>query len=61
MGCWLVTVTRRYYVLRNNLVEKVLRLTKRPERPLVLAAIRFLRTCVGLKVREATGAQDKRS
>eukprot|EP00850_Spirogloea_muscicola_P001565 SM000006S19330 [mRNA] locus=s6:66143:73073:- [translate_table: standard] len=37
------------YVLRKNLVEKVLRLTKRRERFLVVAALRFLRTCIGLK------------
>jgi protein phosphatase-4 regulatory subunit 3 len=30
-------------------VEKVLRLTRRRERYLVVAAIRFLRTCIGLK------------
>ena len=41
----------RYYVLRNNVVEKVLRLTKRREKYLVVAAVRFLRTCVALKVR----------
>lgn len=39
----------KYYVLRNNVVEKVLRLTKRKERYLVVAAIRFLRACVALK------------
>eukprot|EP00850_Spirogloea_muscicola_P020806 SM000227S07452 [mRNA] locus=s227:212947:219778:+ [translate_table: standard] len=37
------------YMLRKNLVEKVLRLTKRRERFLVVAALRFLRTCIGLK------------
>jgi hypothetical protein len=41
----------KYYVLRNNVVEKVLKLTQRPERFLVVAAVRFLRTCIGLKVR----------
>jgi protein phosphatase-4 regulatory subunit 3 len=40
----------KYYVLRNNVVEKVLKLTQRPERFLVVAAVRFLRTCIGLKV-----------
>eukprot|EP00897_Mesotaenium_endlicherianum_P000812 jgi/Mesen1/10731/ME000090S10192 len=39
----------KYYVLRNNVVEKVLRLTRRREKHLVVAAVRFLRTCVGLK------------
>ena len=40
---------RRYYVLRNNVVEKVLRLLYRREKWLVVAAVRFLRTCLGLK------------
>ena len=40
----------KYYVLRNNVVEKVLKLTQRPERFLVVAAVRFLRACIGLKV-----------
>ena len=39
----------RYYVLRNNVVEKVLRLLYRREKWLVVAAVRFLRTCLGLK------------
>ena len=39
----------RYYVLRNNVVEKVLRLLYRREKWLVVAAVRFLRTCIGLK------------
>jgi hypothetical protein len=39
----------KYYILRNNVVDKVLRLTRRRERFLVVAAIRFLRTCVDLK------------
>jgi len=39
----------KYYVLRNNVVEKVLKLTQRPERFLVVSAVRFLRTCIGLK------------
>lgn len=39
----------KYYVLRNNVVEKVLRLTRWRERYLVVAAIRFLRACVALK------------
>ena len=40
---------RRYYVLRNNVVEKVRKLLQRKERWLVVAAVRFLRTCIGLK------------
>ncbi|CAI5463518.1 unnamed protein product [Closterium sp. Yama58-4] len=39
----------KYYVLRNNVVEKVLRLVKRKERYLVVAAVRFLRSCISLK------------
>jgi len=39
----------KYYVLRNNVVEKVLNLTQRREKYLVVAAVRFLRACVGLK------------
>ncbi len=39
----------KYYVLRNNVVDKVLRLTRRRERYVVVAAVRFLRTCVDLK------------
>lgn len=39
----------KYYTLRNNVVEKVLKLLKRRERWLVVAAVRFLRTCIGLK------------
>lgn len=39
----------KYYVLRNNVVEKVLNLMQRREKYLVVAAVRFLRACVGLK------------
>ncbi|CAI5979647.1 unnamed protein product [Closterium sp. NIES-65] len=39
----------KYYVLRNNVVEKVLRLVRRKERYLVVAAVRFLRSCISLK------------
>jgi protein phosphatase-4 regulatory subunit 3 len=39
----------RYYVMRNNVVEKILRLTRRREKYLVVAAVRFLRTCIALK------------
>lgn len=39
----------KYYTLRNNVVEKVLKLLRRRERWLVVAAVRFLRTCIGLK------------
>jgi hypothetical protein len=44
-----VDVARRYYVLRNNVVEKVLKLLNRREKWLVAAAVRFLRTCIGLR------------
>lgn len=46
VGVWSV----RYYVMRNNVVEKILRLTRRKEKYLVVAAVRFLRTCIALKV-----------
>lgn len=36
-------------MLRNNVVEKVLKLLNRREKWLVVAAVRFLRTCIGLK------------
>mmetsp|Transcript_7995 Transcript_7995/g.29557 ORF Transcript_7995/g.29557 Transcript_7995/m.29557 type:complete len:842 (-) Transcript_7995:210-2735(-) len=39
----------KYYILRNNVVEKVLRLTTRKEASLNLGAIRFFRTCLGVK------------
>ncbi|KAL3683370.1 hypothetical protein R1sor_001392 [Riccia sorocarpa] len=39
----------KYYVMRNNVVEKILRLTRRKEKYLVVAAVRFLRTCIALK------------
>lgn len=45
----------KYYILRNNVVEKVLKLLRRRERWLVVAAVRFLRTAVGLKVRRRPG------
>ncbi len=48
-GAFRVYDLRRYYVLRNNVVEKVLKLLGRRERWLALAAVRFLRTCIGLK------------
>ncbi|KAL4852743.1 Serine/threonine-protein phosphatase 4 regulatory subunit 3 [Chlorella vulgaris] len=39
----------KYYILRNNVVEKVLKLLRRKERWLVVAAIRFLRAAVQMK------------
>lgn len=39
----------KYYTLKHNLVEKVLRLLRRKEKWLVCAAVRFMRTCIGLK------------
>ncbi|XP_024373629.1 uncharacterized protein [Physcomitrium patens] len=39
----------KYYVMRNHVVEKILKLTRRKEKYLVVAAVRFLRTCVALK------------
>uniref|UniRef100_A0A7I4D3Y0 Serine/threonine-protein phosphatase 4 regulatory subunit 3-like central domain-containing protein n=1 Tax=Physcomitrium patens TaxID=3218 RepID=A0A7I4D3Y0_PHYPA len=39
----------KYYVIRKHVVEKVLRLTRRKEKYLVVAAVRFLKTCIFLK------------
>lgn len=44
------SVVFRYYVMRKQVVEKVLRLSSRKEKYLVVAAVRFLRTCISLKV-----------
>eukprot|EP00250_Pteridium_aquilinum_P011113 c19843_g1_i1 orf=845-3544(-) len=39
----------KHYVMRNQVMEKVLQLTTRREKHLVVAAVRFLRTCIGRK------------
>ncbi len=39
----------KYYILRSNVVEKVLKLMKRRERAVAAAALRFLRTCLNMK------------
>lgn len=39
----------KYYILRNNVVEKVIRLLKRRERAVATAALRFLRTCLAMR------------
>ena len=39
----------KYFILHNEMIEKVLRLLHRPERWLVVAAIRFVRACLSLK------------
>jgi hypothetical protein len=39
----------KYHVLRKNVVEKVLKLLRRRERWLIVAGVRFLRTCIGTK------------
>jgi protein phosphatase 4 regulatory subunit 3 len=39
----------KYYILRSNVVEKVLKLMKRKERAVAAAALRFLRTCLSMK------------
>ncbi|XP_024373621.1 uncharacterized protein [Physcomitrium patens] len=39
----------KYYVMRKHVVEKILRLTRRKEKYLVVAAVRFIRTCISLK------------
>jgi protein phosphatase-4 regulatory subunit 3 len=36
--------------MRNQVVEKILKLTRRKEKYLVVAAVRFLRICISLKV-----------
>jgi protein phosphatase-4 regulatory subunit 3 len=45
----------KYYILRSDTVGKVLRLLRRREKWLVVAALRFLRTCIGLKVQPGLG------
>ena len=42
-------VRMKYFVLQNEMIEKVLRLLHRPERWLVVAAIRFVRACLAPK------------
>lgn len=39
----------KYYVLRHGVIDKVLRLVDKREKFLVLAAIRFLRSCLAIK------------
>ena len=39
----------KYYILRNNVVEKVLKLLRRKERAVAAAALRFLRTCLAMR------------
>jgi protein phosphatase-4 regulatory subunit 3 len=39
----------KYHILRKAVVEKVLGLLRRRERWLVVAAVRFMRTCIGTK------------
>lgn len=39
----------KHYVMKNQVMEKVLQLTTRREKHLVVAAVRFLRTCIGRK------------
>ena len=41
----------KYFILRNQCMEAVLKLMGRREAWLAVAAVRFLRTCIGLKVR----------
>ena len=43
------TYNIKYYILRNNVLEKVLALLRAPEKWLVVAALRFVRTCVAMK------------
>ena len=39
----------KYFILRNNILAKVLKLASHRDKCLVLASIRFFRTCIGLK------------
>ena len=39
----------KYFILRNNILSKVLKLASHRDKCLVLAALRFFRQCVGLK------------
>mmetsp|Transcript_41571 Transcript_41571/g.69143 ORF Transcript_41571/g.69143 Transcript_41571/m.69143 type:complete len:821 (-) Transcript_41571:191-2653(-) len=39
----------KYFILRNNVLQKVLRFATQRDKCLVLAAMRFFRTCIGLK------------
>ena len=39
----------KYFVLRHTIIHKVLKLLKSPKRWLAVGALRFFRTCVGLK------------
>lgn len=39
----------KYFILRNNVLAKVLRLARHRDKCLVLASLRFFRTCIGLK------------
>lgn len=43
----------KYYILRNNVACRLLGLLRRRERWLAVAAVRFFRTLVGLKVKGA--------
>jgi protein phosphatase-4 regulatory subunit 3 len=43
------TMWIKYFALRNKLVDKVAKLVCRKEKVVVLAALRLLRTCIGLK------------
>tara|TARA_B100000513_G_C11901502_1_gene185521 strand:- start:355 stop:2586 length:2232 start_codon:yes stop_codon:yes gene_type:complete len=39
----------KYFILRNNIINKVLTLAKLKDKCLVLAVVRFFRSCLGLK------------
>jgi hypothetical protein len=41
----------KYYILRNHVVETTIKPLRRREPWVGVAVVRFLRTCVGLKVR----------
>eukprot|EP00966_Prymnesium_polylepis_P091955 2128741-Prymnesium_polylepis.1 len=39
----------KYFILRNNVLVKVLKLVGHRDKCLVLAALRFFRACIGLR------------
>ena len=39
----------KYFILRNNVLVKVLKLVSQRDKCLVLAALRFFRACIGLR------------
>ena len=48
----------KYYILRNHVVEATTKPLLRREPWVGVAVVRFLRTCVGLKVRLDSGSRE---